>query len=437
MKTIEKKNIHEYFVEQSAIWYKIVVLFYALSYIIDIVSHYDTLPKIILITDVITLFVIFISLGLFLRHVITQKNSFLIIVYFAIAALFISYYYLLINNLFSYGNIVQDLVTLPVVIFSVGFLASKRHMVIVGVLFAVLYPLFMFLTGDKLLMESSVFVAIMIFGSTLGFLILTQTLENALKLKEETTFELIKQRDKLVNFDEERTKLFSLISHDLRNPIGNAVNVSKMLLNDNLDDDERRELAKVLNSMNTRAYTLLEELLAWSKSEAGLFAYNPEEINLRSAVDKVIKFFESNIKEKNLSVLNLIKSDTHVYSDKKILDAVIRNLLSNAIKFTYPNGEIVFSTIDTADKVTFVIKDNGKGMESDFIDEVFSGNKVYSTLGTNKEKGTGLGLLLVKNLIEKNQGEISVESIPNKGTSFFITIPYPPKNSSQQKMNGK
>ena len=427
MNTKENKNIHEYFIEQSAVWYRIVVLFYALSYLIDIFSHLGILPKVILIADLITLLIIFFFLGLFIKKIITQKTSFLVMVYSGMITLFISYIYLLLHHSFTYGNIIQDLVTIPVIILSVGFLASKRHMVIIGIIFSIFYPFAMYLSGDKIMMESSLFISVILFGSTAGFFILTRTLENAMKLKEEATVELIRQKDELLKLNEERTKLFSIISHDLRNPVGNAKNVCEMLLDEDLEQNEKRELTEALHRMTARAYTLLEDLLDWANSESGMFAYNPEVIDLRSAVEKAIEFFSPNIKEKSLTVLNLIKNDTLVYSDKKILDTIIRNLLSNAIKFTYNNGEIVFSTIDTADKLTFVIKDNGMGMEADMIDDIFSNNKIVSSYGTNKEKGTGLGLQLVRNLVEKNNGEISIESIPRKGTSFFITIPYPPK----------
>ncbi len=428
MKFTEKKNIHEYFVEQSTVWYKLVIVFFALSYIIDIISHIDTIPTVILLADLITLFIVILFLLLFIKKVISQKTSFLVIVYSAMAALFISYYYLLLNNSFNYGNILQDLITIPVVIFSVGFLASKRHMIIVGVIFSIFYPLAMLLSGDNMMIDSAAFVAVIILGATAGFVILIRTLENAMKLKEEATLELINQRDELLKLNEERTKLFAIISHDLRNPVGNAKNVSEMLLHEKLDDIERRELTEALNRMTTRAYALLEDLLNWSQSESGMFAYNPEVVDLRSVVEEAIEFFSPNIKEKSLSVLNLIKKNAYVYSDKKILETIIRNLFSNAIKFTYKGGEIVFSTIDTADKLTFVIKDNGIGMDVDLIDDIFSREKIISTFGTNNEKGTGLGLQLVKNLVEKNKGEISVESIPNKGTSFLVTIPYPPKS---------
>ena len=162
MKITEKKNIHEYFPQQAALWYKLVVLFFAFSYIIDIFSHLHSLPKTLFWADIITLVLTFVSLILFIKKIITQKISFLIIIYSGIITLFVSYYYLLSIKSFSYGNILQDLITIPVIILSVGFLAGKRYMFIIGVVLAVLYPLFMSLADNKILNESAFFVAVMI-----------------------------------------------------------------------------------------------------------------------------------------------------------------------------------------------------------------------------------------------------------------------------------
>ncbi len=423
MKITEKKNIHEYFPQQAALWYKLVVLFFAFSYIIDIFSHLHSLPKTLFWADIITLVLTFVSLILFIKKIITQKISFLIIIYSGIITLFVSYYYLLSIKSFSYGNILQDLITIPVIILSVGFLAGKRYMFIIGVVLAVLYPLFMSLADNKILNESAFFVAVMIVGATLASFIVTITLENAMKLKDETAIKLHEQNEKLVKLNEERSRLFAIIAHDLKNPIGNAVNLGSFLNEEDLSESERKELLFTLYKTNKKAYELLDDLLNWAKEEQGLFAYNPEIIVLRSVVDSVISLMETKIKEKSITVFNNIKNDITVFSDKMILETVLRNLLSNALKYTFPNGEIVFDAYDTGETVTFTITDNGMGMSEERITKLFSEDIISSKHGTNNEKGNGLGLKLVKNLLDKNKSSISVVSTEGKGTTFTVAIP--------------
>ncbi len=425
------KNISGFFVDEAKLWYKLVVFFFFVGFLLDILLHFDSLPNVILYSDFFILFFIIILYSLALKRIISEKISFLSIAYVSTILLLFSYYYGLFNGTFTFTSILQDFITIPAIILSMGFLGSKRHLVIMGAIFVIFYPLVLYLTGTKFLMESSIFVAVMIFASSLGMFIVVRTLEKAMEMREASTEELRKQRDQMVKLNEERTKLFAIISHDLRNPIGNSVNISKMLLNSNLDENDRKTLTESLHKMNVKVYSMLEDLLTWSKNEYGLFSYEPEVLNLREAVESVIDLFSSNIKEKSLNVLNLIKKDVLVYSDRKILDTILRNLLSNAIKFTHTKGEIVFATIQTADELTLVIRDSGIGMSEERLDEIFSGKTIKSFEGTNNEKGTGLGLQLVKNLAEKNKGSLSVESVPNKGTTFLVTIPYPEEEKSK------
>jgi signal transduction histidine kinase len=241
---------------------------------------------------------------------------------------------------------------------------------------------------------------------------------------------ILKEKDnqKLSELNKSKDKFFSIIAHDLRGPFGGLQQIGELLwLNKNEISDEKREkLTKVLYQNSKNTFNLLDNLLKWASANAGLIIYEPSQLNLNKIVLNNISLFESQIKLKNLKLNCNFDTDIFVYADEDMIDTVIRNLLSNAIKFTPAGGkiEIVVEKIDKINNTcTVVIVDSGIGMAKDSQSKVFEIDATVSTLGTNMETGTGLGLKLCKEFLTINKGTIWIEINENKGTSVFISLP--------------
>ncbi|MDT8417894.1 MAG: HAMP domain-containing sensor histidine kinase [Lutibacter sp.] len=241
---------------------------------------------------------------------------------------------------------------------------------------------------------------------------------------------ILKEKDnlKLTELNKSKDKFFSIIAHDLRGPFGGLHQIGELLwLNKNKISDEKREkLTKVLYQNSKNTFNLLDNLLKWASANAGLISYEPSKLNLHKIVLNNLRLFNSQVKLKNLTLYCNFERELLVYADFDMIDTVIRNIISNAIKFT-PNGgkiEIILDKIDEINNTcTIAIVDNGIGIAKDSQLNVFEIDATISTLGTNKETGTGLGLKLCKEFLTINKGTIWIESIENKGTSVFISLP--------------
>lgn len=175
-------------------------------------------------------------------------------------------------------------------------------------------------------------------------------------------------------------------------------------------------------------FNLSENLLEWSRSQAGAISFNPKHISVGKIINANIELFKKEAKDKNIQIHHNIDENLLVWADDNMITTVIRNLLSNAIKFTYPNGKIEITIKEVDDFYEISIKDNGKGMTSTERDRLFKIEYGFSTVGTNKERGTGLGLIICKEFVEKHNGEIRIESKEGAGSRFIIHLPKVNKN---------
>jgi signal transduction histidine kinase len=230
---------------------------------------------------------------------------------------------------------------------------------------------------------------------------------------------------KLKELNAVKDKLFSIIGHDLRGPIGGFKSLIELLISD-YDLSDTNSLIEILQMIQKSAnstYDLLENLLAWARSQRNEIVYAPEEIKLQNIVSLTIELFTELTQNKGISLINNIPENTVVFADKNMLMTVLRNLISNAIKFT-PNGKqilIATNQIDTEQMIT--IKDEGTGISPENLLKLFKNTEHLTTYGTNGEKGSGLGLLLCKDFIEKHNGKIWAESELGKGSTFKFTLP--------------
>jgi two-component system, sensor histidine kinase and response regulator len=251
-----------------------------------------------------------------------------------------------------------------------------------------------------------------------------------LKLSRDTIIkynqELTKAKEDLAVLNANKDKFFSIISHDLRGPFSGFLGLSE-LLSDEFENLERDEISKIGDSMNKaakRLFSLIENLLEWSRSQMGKIENNPINMDLKQSCNRIFSIFSNTAEAKKIKLINKVPEDIIIFADNMLLNTILRNLISNAIKFTHENGEIKVDSIDSQDSNFYEVSvsDNGVGMNKEAMDKIFRIDAKHSTVGTAKEQGTGLGLLLCKEFVEKGGGKLWVESTVGIGTKFSFTI---------------
>lgn len=249
-----------------------------------------------------------------------------------------------------------------------------------------------------------------------------------LQLIQNETF-LRKSNEELKKLNEMKDKFFSIVSHDLKNPFAGILTMTD-IINHHLDEFSKDELADMLRSLNNTAqqtYKFLEDLLEWSRSQMGRVQMNITNEDLASIVAGTILTLNQQAELKNITIENNVPVSTYALFDNNMMATIVRNLVSNAIKFTHKGGKVTLNaekvSIDGKPFVRLSVSDTGVGMSEDKISQLFSLEKVQSTPGTEREKGTGLGIVICRDFIEKMGGKIAVESKLNEGTTFYVDIP--------------
>lgn len=248
--------------------------------------------------------------------------------------------------------------------------------------------------------------------------------------------QLIKNETFLRNTNEELKKLnemkdrfFSIVSHDLRSPFAGILTMTDIIKN-HANTFSKEELISMLQSLNETAqqtYKFIEDLLEWSRSQMGRIQMNIVEEDLHTIVTGTILTLKQQAEIKNIEINSRIQSGTFAMFDNNMMATIVRNLISNAIKFTPKGGKITLKAeaIEKEGKrfIRLAVSDTGVGMTEQQVANLFSLDKVQSTPGTEKEKGTGLGIMICRDFINKMNGELSVESKLNEGTTFFVDVP--------------
>lgn len=237
--------------------------------------------------------------------------------------------------------------------------------------------------------------------------------------------ELIENERRLRELNNTKDKFFSIIAHDLRAPFSSIVGFSNILASQVKEQDYEgvEKFAEIIQQSSKRALDLLSNLLEWSRAQTGRIQYNPEFIELGKLIREITLLFSETSQQKSIEVSLRISRSFPVIADKAMISTVLRNLISNAIKFTNPGGEIVISAEHKGHDTTISIQDNGVGIEKNDLEKLFRMDSASSTPGTQNERGTGLGLLLCKDFIEKHGGNIWVKSEKGFGSTFYFSLP--------------
>lgn len=240
---------------------------------------------------------------------------------------------------------------------------------------------------------------------------------------------LLKSESKLRNANMAKDRFFSIIAHDLRSPFTSLLGLTD-LLNERYNEfteNKKIEIISNLQEVSNNTYNLLTNLLDWSRAESDSIKIEFNVLNLRNLVENVVGLMVPNADKKEIELSNNVHPDTMIFADANLTETVLRNLVSNAIKYTKKGGRIYIEGNEVDHKIDVTVTDNGVGIPPNKLNYLFCIDRKYQTPGTNQEMGTGLGLIVCKEFMEKNKGDIWVESELNKGTTFHLQFKKPKK----------
>ncbi len=243
--------------------------------------------------------------------------------------------------------------------------------------------------------------------------------------QKEMEIRLLESEAHLRKLNDTKDKFFSIIAHDLKNPFQVIIGFASLLYDslESFSSEEIKGMVQKIISSSESTFTLLEDLLAWSKSQLGQLKPYPEKCEAQQLVGKAFVQLDGLASKKNIELINEIPETIYCHVDPDMLEFVLRNLIHNGIKFTPCGGSIRCWTSGFDGKVQINVEDNGIGIQPIKMKALFSLDDVLSTPGTSEESGTGLGLILIREMIELNKGQITVESVPGKGSCFSVILP--------------
>ncbi|OQY59647.1 MAG: hypothetical protein B6245_05585 [Desulfobacteraceae bacterium 4572_88] len=249
--------------------------------------------------------------------------------------------------------------------------------------------------------------------------------EKELLARVRTHLELRQTQASLQEANVTKDKFFSIIAHDLKNPFNSLLVLSKLLLNnfDGFDDEKKKEFIQVIYDTSDHGRNLLENLLDWSRMQIGRFKWQPDKIDLFTYGFENVSLLKACAENKKISLESEIEKGSMVYADPNMTRMIIRNLMSNALKFTSEGGYVKVSAKMLDNEAVVTVSDNGLGIKEENIRKLFKIDTHHSTPGTADERGTGLGLILCKEFVDKNGGKIWIESEFQKGSDFKFTLP--------------
>lgn len=240
-----------------------------------------------------------------------------------------------------------------------------------------------------------------------------------------THLNLRKKELELLELNTTKDRFFSIIAHDLKNPFTGLIGLSDLILQSykSIPEQKLLEMMKSLNEASKNGYKLLENLLEWSRSQTNTIKFNPVKFNTKEIIVQTYHLVQNLAIQKNIKIILELNDTGRVFADTNMILTVLRNLVTNAIKYTTKGGEIKIQSNIEEDRSTISIIDNGVGIPKENINKLFDIGSKFSNPGTENEKGTGIGLILCKEFLDKNNGTIMVNSQPDMGSTFTFTLP--------------
>lgn len=244
-------------------------------------------------------------------------------------------------------------------------------------------------------------------------------------IRKKAEGQLERYAEQLQTLNKSKDKFFSIISHDLRSPFNALLGITEYMAQyyKDMSPDEVKDSVNNIYTSSKKLYNLIINLLEWSRLHTGRMEVEKTILNLNEAAKEAVNLFSESASAKNIDLINKISEDIKVTADNYMIDTVLRNLISNSIKFTKPGGHIILSAERLGNMAEVSVEDNGIGISKKNQEKIFRIDAQYRTEGTANEKGTGLGLILCKEFVEKNNGTIRIESKENEGSKFIFTVP--------------
>ncbi|MGD0756572.1 MAG: HAMP domain-containing sensor histidine kinase [Bacteroidales bacterium] len=234
-----------------------------------------------------------------------------------------------------------------------------------------------------------------------------------------------KELKQSLQLNSDKDLFISILAHDLRSPFNALLGLSE-LLSENLRQYNIGEIENLVNHIKSSAqntYILLEDILMWVRTQTGKISFEPQKLNFADICKDILEILKPSANAKKITINYSVTDEINIYADIDMLKTVLRNLVTNAIKFTNKNGAISINAVENSGNVTISVSDNGIGISQDNLAKLFDISKVLTTKGTAEETGTGLGLLLCKEFVEKHGGKIWVKSEVGKGSDFRFALP--------------
>jgi signal transduction histidine kinase len=236
--------------------------------------------------------------------------------------------------------------------------------------------------------------------------------------------QLQKFSEELQDLNATKDKFFSIIAHDLKSPFNSITGLSEIILNEarHLDISAIEQYAGIINSTSANTYRLLENLLDWARVQQSRMPFSPGPVLLKNVINEVTELLIEQANSKMIAIISYVPENLIVLADENMLKTIFRNLISNAVKFTPVNGKVEINAIHHDNEIVISVRDNGTGIKSEDIGKLFKIGANFTKRGTENEKGTGLGLILCKEFVEKHGGDIRVESEEGKGSTFIFRL---------------
>ena len=419
------KNNESIWVKESKNIFNFVFLLICISLIIEIyVEYIETGLSINCFHDIYNLTVVSISFILFRCKLIKASVSYSIIHYTVITSIMTSVYYKVNLPDFNFEIFfLKSQILIMSLTIAIAFLIKPTHIWYSNILnFIFILCNYIFL-GELYTLSKFVFYFVIVLGTGIGCYLIQSNFYKLRKQVKNTNKKLTEQNKELNKSNIAKDQMFKIIGHDLRTPFTNIIGLTGLLIDNSIDYEESEKYIKILNSSAKNTLILLDNLLNWAKSQTGQLIFKPEKIIISNVIQEIIALNKLHADTKSISVSYTSSNDLEVFADVNMLRTVLRNLISNAIKFTNTGGHINVKSILKNNHVEISISDNGIGMNEEkhkFLFEIISNT---TTLGTANENGSGLGLVLCKEFVNKNGGTIWAESEEGKGSCFKFTLP--------------
>ncbi len=281
---------------------------------------------------------------------------------------------------------------------------------------------------NTILILAGAFIILILIALTIRYRFI-KSIKNQL---EEKNKEIAKKSLELEEALATKNKFFSIISHDLKSPFNGLKGITQALIEDykELDDEKILEYLDKISKSSKEIYMLLENLLEWSRIQTKRIDSNPRNFDVSKEILNALNLLQATADRKEIELINNVKENTLIYADPRMISVVIFNFISNAIKFSHKGGIVKIFTRDIGPFLEISVKDSGMGISKEIQEKLFRVDSKYSSLGTNNETGTGLGLIISKEMIEMNGGEIYLESEEGKGTTFSFSVLKQAENSN-------